>query len=61
MNRTARWVLVLAAVAASVSVVSVVDKSSHSLSDTLFGSAIFLVVIWAVAGLALLVMRRRDA
>lgn len=60
MNRTARWVLVLAAVAASVSVVSIVDQGSHSVSDTLYGSVIYVALIWAMAGLAFLVMQRRD-
>jgi hypothetical protein len=60
MNRTAQWVLVLAALAASVSIVSVVDQSSRSVSDTLFGSAAFLAVIWAMAGIALLVLHRRN-
>jgi hypothetical protein len=61
MNQTASWVLVLAAVAASVGIISVVDQGSHSVSDTLIGSAIYLIGIWAVTGLVLLVLRRRDA
>ena len=60
MNRTARWILVLAAVAATVSVISVADQGSQSVSDTLYGSVVFVVLIWAMAGLALLAMRRRD-
>ena len=50
----------MAAVAASVSVVSVVDQGSHSVSDTLYGSVLYLVVIWAMAGIALLVLNRRN-
>jgi hypothetical protein len=60
MYRTARWVLVLAAVAASVGVITTVDQGSHSVSDTLYGSAIFLVLIWAMAGLTLVVISRRE-
>ena len=40
--------LVLAAVAASVSVISLVDQGSHSVSDTLYGSLVYLIGIWAV-------------
>jgi hypothetical protein len=61
MIRTARWVLVLAAVAASINVVAVVDQGSHSVSDTLYGSVVYLVVIWAMAGIALLILNRRNA
>jgi hypothetical protein len=61
MYRTARWVLVLSAIAASVGVIATVDQGSHSVSDTLYGSAIFLVLIWAMAGLTFVVIRRRDA
>lgn len=60
MYRTARWVLVLAAIAASAGVIATVDQGSHSVSDTLYGSAVFLVLIWAMAGLTLVVMRRRE-
>jgi hypothetical protein len=61
MYRTARWVLVLSAIAASVGVIATVDQGSHSVSDTLYGSAIFLVLIWAMAGLTMVVIHRRDA
>ena len=61
MQRQARWVLFLAAVAASVGVVSVVDQGSHSVSDTLAGSLVYLVLIWLAAGVAFLVMARREA
>lgn len=52
--------LVLAAVAASVSVISLVDQGSHSVSDTLYGSVVYLIGIWAVTGLVLLALRRRE-
>jgi hypothetical protein len=61
MIRTARWILVLAAVAATVSVISVVDQASHSVIDTLYGSVVWVVLIWAVAGATILIMSRRDA
>ena len=60
MTRTASWMLVLAAVAASVSVISLVDQGSHSMSDTLYGSVVYLIGIWAVTGLVLLALRRRE-
>lgn len=53
--------VILAAFAASVGVVSVVDQGSHSVSDTLFGSLVYLVLIWLAAGVALLVLMRREA
>ena len=53
--------LVLAAGAASVSIVSAVDQGSQSVSETLSGSIVYLVVIWAAAGLAILVLSRRNA
>lgn len=61
MQRQARWVLVLAAVAASVGVVSVVDQGSQSVSDMLAGSLGYLALIWLAAGVAYLVMARRAA
>ena len=61
MQRQARWVLLLAAIAASVGVISVVDQGSHSVSDTLAGSLGYLAVIWLAAGVAYLVMARREA
>lgn len=60
MIRNARWFLVLAAVAASVNVLVVVDQGSHSVSDTVSGSALYLAVIWLVAGVALVILSRRQ-
>ena len=61
MIRHARWFVVLAAVAASINVVALADRGSHSVSDTFYGSALYLAAIWLVAGVALLVVSRRRA
>ncbi len=61
MIRTARWILVLAAVAASVNVITVVEPGSASVTDTLLGSLPWIALIWAVAGVAILVLNRRES
>ncbi|HEY7451402.1 MAG TPA: hypothetical protein VIA02_02650 [Candidatus Limnocylindria bacterium] len=61
MERQARWVLVLAAFAASVGVVSVANQGSPSMVQTLLDSLVYLVLIWLLAAVALLVLMRREA
>ena len=58
--RIVRWIVVLIAVVASVFIGIVVDRSSHSVSDTLYGAAVPVFVVWLVVGLILLVLRRRP-
>jgi hypothetical protein len=59
--RTARWVAVLVGAAASAAVGIVVDRSSHSVSDTLYEAAGPVLLIWLVVGLVLFILRSRQA
>jgi glycerol uptake facilitator-like aquaporin len=60
MIRTMQLVLVGSAVAATVAVIAYVDQGSHSVSDTLYGSAIYVMLIWVVAGIAFHALGRRN-
>jgi hypothetical protein len=59
--RIVRWLLVLIGVAGSVAIGAAVDRSSHSVSDTLYGSVIPVLLLWLVVGLVLLALRPRRA
>jgi hypothetical protein len=60
MIRTMQLVLVGSAVAATIAVIAYVDQGSHSVSDTLYGAAISVMLIWVAAGIAFYALRRRN-
>ncbi len=60
MIRTMQLVLVGSAIAATIAVIAFVDQGSHSVSDTLYGSAIYVMLIWVAAGLAFYALGRRN-
>jgi len=59
--RVLRWLAVVAGVVASVAIGAIVDRSSHSVSDTLYASAGPVLLVWLVVGLAVLFLDRRPA
>ncbi len=59
--RLRRGFLVLAGAIATVAIGAVVDASSHSVSDTLYGAATPVLILWLVIGLVLLLGRQRSA
>ena len=61
MKRTMQFVLVGSAVAASIAVITTVDRGSHSVSDTLYGSVVYVTFIWIAAGIALYALGRRNS
>lgn len=61
MIRTMQLVLVGSAVAATIAVIAFVDQGSHSVSDTLYGSAIYVMLIWVAAGIAFYALGRRKS
>jgi len=58
MSRFAPWSVVALVAAASVAIIVAIDRNSHSVSDTLYGSAIQVAAIWLLAGAALIALRR---
>ena len=61
MLRTMQLVLVGSAIGATVAVIAFVDQGSHSVSDTLYGSAVYVELIWVAAGLAFYALGRRNS
>ena len=54
--RVIRLLLVVLAVAGTVAIGIAVDRSSHSVSDTLYGAAAPVLLLWLVVGAALLLL-----
>jgi hypothetical protein len=57
--RSVRWLVVTAGMVGSVAIGAVVDRTSHSVSDTFYGAAVPVLLLWIVVGLALLLLRPR--
>ena len=53
--------LVVTGVAATLLIGVLVDRTSHSVSDTLYGSVVPVVAVWLVIGAALFAARLRAA
>jgi hypothetical protein len=59
--RNFRIGLVVAGVIATVVIGALVDRTTHSVSDTLYGSAVPVALVWLVIGAALFMTRPRTA
>jgi len=57
--RMVRWLVVVAGMVGSVAIGAVVDQTSHSVSDTLYGAAVPVLLLWLVIGVVLLLLRPR--
>jgi hypothetical protein len=55
--RTVRWLVVMAGIIGSVAIGAVVDRTSPSVSDTLYGAAVPVALVWLGVSLALLILR----
>jgi hypothetical protein len=56
--RVLRRLLVVVGIAGSVAIGAAVDRSSHSVSDTFYGAAVPVLLLWLVIGLLLLLALR---
>ena len=59
--RILRFGLVVAGVGVTLVIGALVDRGSHSVSDTLYGSLLPVAAVWLVIALALFVTARRIA
>ncbi|HEY7527418.1 MAG TPA: hypothetical protein VIA82_11370 [Candidatus Limnocylindria bacterium] len=59
--RTVRWLVVAAGMVGSVAIGAVVDRTSHSVSDTLYGAAVPVLLLWMGVALVLVFLRPRRA
>jgi hypothetical protein len=59
--RTLRWLVVAAGLIGTIAIGAVVDSSSHSVSDTLYGAAVPVLLMWLVISAVLVLLRRRQA
>jgi hypothetical protein len=58
MRRALRVAALVIAAAASVWIFLAVDRTSHSLSDTFYGAAVPIGLVWLVALAVVFVLRR---
>jgi hypothetical protein len=56
--RVLSWLVVAAGIAGSLAIGAAVDRTSHSVSDTLYGAAGPVLLLWLVIGAALLLLGR---
>ena len=59
--RTIRWLLALAGAIGTIAIGAIVDRTSHSVSDTLYGTAVPVLLLWLVIGGTLVFLRRLPA
>ncbi len=57
--RVVRLLVIVVGVLASVAIGFVVDRSSHSVSDTLEGAALPVLLVWVAVIATVAVLRRR--
>jgi len=56
-----RWVILMGGVVGTFAMGAAVDRTSHSLSDTFYGAAIPVLLLWLGIGVVLLILHRREA
>jgi hypothetical protein len=56
-----RRLLVVVGIAGTILIGAAVERGSHSVSDTLYGAIGPVLLLWLIIGLALVLLRRRQA